>query len=254
MKEHTTPPLIGIMSGFSELPDNGPPAYALRCNYVDAIVAAGGVPLIIPSLADERLLLALYERANALMLSGGEDIEPARYSEPPHAALQQVSPPRDAAEFFLTRRALEEGKPLLGICRGIQVINVACGGTLYQDIPTLLPSDIDHNASKQHPGWSLLAHDLHLERDSQLAELLGTECLMTNSLHHQAVKDIGAGLRVVGHAPDGIIEALEGTGSGFVLGVQCHPELLRAELEPRWQSVFDALVRTVREAGTGVSA
>lgn len=242
-----TPPLIAILSGFSEMPDNGPPAYALRRNYVEAIAAAGGAPLIIPPLADERLLMALYERADALLLSGGEDIEPARYGAPPHAALQQVNPARDAAEFFLVRRALEEGKPLLGICRGIQVLNVACGGTLYQDIPTLLPSSIDHNASKQHPGWSLLAHDLHLEPDALLAELLGTERIATNSLHHQAVKDIGAGLRVVGRAPDGIIEALEGTGSSFVLGVQCHPELLRAELEPRWQAVFDALVRTTRE-------
>jgi putative glutamine amidotransferase len=228
------------------MPDQGPPAYALRRNYVDALVAAGGVPLIIPPLADEHMLMALYERADALLLSGGEDIEPARYGEPPHAGLQQVSPARDAAELLLTRRALDEGKPLLGICRGIQVLNVVCGGTLYQDIPTLLPSTIDHNASKQHPHWSLLAHDLHLEPDSQLAELLGTASLPTNSLHHQAVKDIGAGLRVVGRAPDGIIEALEGTGSSFVLGVQCHPEVLRAVVEPRWQAVFEALVRTVR--------
>jgi putative glutamine amidotransferase len=228
------------------MPDNGPPACALRRNYIDALVAAGGVPLIIPPLADEHMLLALYERADALLLSGGEDIEPARYGEPSHAALQQVNPLRDTVELLLTRRALEDGKPLLGICRGIQIINVACGGTLYQDIPTLLPSTIDHNASKQHPHWSPLVHDLHLEGDSQLAELLGTTCLATNSLHHQAVKDIGTGLRVVGHAPDGVIEALEGTGSSFVVGVQCHPEVLRAGIEPRWQAVFEALVRTVR--------
>jgi putative glutamine amidotransferase len=239
-------PLIAIMGGMSEMPDNGPPAYALRRNYVDAIVAAGGVPLLVPPLADEPLLMALYEHADALLLSGGEDIEPTRYGEPPHSALQQISPARDAAELLLTRRALAEGKPLLGICRGIQVLNVACGGTLYQDIPAQYPTTIDHNASKQHPEWSLLAHDLHLEPDSQLAELLGTTSLMTNSLHHQAVKDVGAGLRAVGHAPDGLIEALEGTNGSFVLGVQCHPEVLRAVVEPRWQTIFGALIRSVR--------
>ncbi len=228
-----------------------PALVGARQGYIDAIVEAGGIPVVLPPVEDKALLRAMFERMDGILLTGGVDIAPAVYGEQPHPQLGLVQPERDAAELPLARWAVAEAKPLLGICRGIQVLNVALGGSLYQDLPAQCGVPIDHEISFKDRCWEHLAHGLALAEDSLLAELLGAAELEVNSLHHQAVKDLAPGLRVVGRSPDGVVEAVEGTSSGFVLGVQCHPEQLWQAADTRWRSVFRAFVRTAEQLRRG---
>lgn len=236
-------PLIGISCGTFHDRDWCPPSFGHRQTYVDAILRAGGAPMLIPPVQDELILRELFSRLDGLLLAGGGDIEPARYGAEPHENLGTVDPLRDSAELPMARWAVAEGKPVLGICRGIQVINVALGGTLYQDLPSEVDGNLAHNLSYEREDWTLLAHELRLSPDSRLRHLLGVERLLVNSLHHQAVREVAPGLRAVAWAPDGVIEAVEGVGEGFVLGVQCHPEALQGGADPRWQAVFTAFVQ-----------
>ncbi|HNP86418.1 MAG TPA: gamma-glutamyl-gamma-aminobutyrate hydrolase family protein [Kouleothrix sp.] len=231
-------PTIGISCGAFRDRDWCPPANFLRKNYTDAIVTAGGLPLIIPMIDDIEVLRALYDRMDGIVISGGGDIDPRFYRERPLAGLGPTDPARDEIELPLARWAVEESKPLLGICRGAQVINVALGGTLYQDIPSQIHTQLVHDSSFTRQDWTYMAHELQLEPDSKLAHLFGTNCIMTNSLHHQSLKDIAPGLRPVGWAPDGVVEAIEGEGESFLVGVQCHPEALQGAADVRWQALF----------------
>lgn len=239
-----TIPIIGITSG--SFCDNAqyPPGFFVRRNYTDAIAAAGGLPLVVPPMpADQNdMLRTLYDRIDGLLLTGGGDIDPGNYQEPRHETTDEIDPERDRLELQLIRWAREDSKPLLGICRGLQIVNVALGGVLYQDIPSQVATTIDHNASKAHAGWTHLAHDLHIEPDSDLAAVLGTTTLVTNSVHHQAIKLLASGLRPTGWSPDGLVEAIEGIGQDFLLGVQCHPEALFSATDPRWRALFSAFV------------
>lgn len=237
-------PLIGISCGTFYDRAWCPPSYGHRQTYVDAVLRAGGAPLLIPPVQDELTLRALYERLDGVLLAGGTDIEPVHYGHEPHAQLGTLDRMRDSAELPMARWAAAEGKPMLGICRGIQVINVALGGTLWQDIPTQLSTELSHNLSYEREDWTHLAHEMRLAADSRLRALLGTDTMPINSLHHQSVREIAPGLRAVAWAPDGVIEAVEGTGEGFVMGVQCHPEALQASADPRWQHVFAAFVQS----------
>ena len=237
-------PYIGISCGAFRDRDWCPPANFLRKNYTDAIIAAGGLPLIIPVLEDIEVLRALYDRMDGILISGGGDIDPRFYNEPPLAGLGPTDPMRDEIELPLARWAIDEGKPLLGICRGSQVINVAMGGTLYQDIPSQIHTQLVHDSSFTRQDWTYMAHELRLEPDSKLAQLFGSNCIMTNSLHHQSLKDLAPGLRAVGWAPDGVVEAIEGAGEGFLVGVQCHPEALQGAADTRWQALFRDFVES----------
>jgi putative glutamine amidotransferase len=236
-------PVIGVTSGtlFDDHTDS-PQSFFSRYNYTNAIAAAGGGAFVIPPLEQEELLHAMYSRLDGIILAGGEDIDPRYYNEAPHESVKHIDHVRDHAELWLTRKALEDGKPLLGICRGIQVLNVAMGGTLYQDIPSQYDSDINHNASKAHTEWDYLAHTLRLDPQSRLANILGTDDLPINTAHHQAVRHLAPGLRATGWSPDGLIEAGEGTNGSFVLAVQCHPEALFAAIDTRWRALFAAFV------------
>jgi putative glutamine amidotransferase len=241
-------PVIGITSGADAQPANGPAAFMLRQNYGRAVAAVGGAPLLIPPLAQEDILGASYERLDGLLLSGGGDIAPQFYGEETHPTTSEIDIDRDNAEFWLVRRALEDGKPLLGICRGIQVLNVVLGGTLYQDIASQIGNSIDHTITKRADSeWRYMAHDISLEPSSQLARILEATSLPTNSAHHQSIKDLAPGLRITGCSPDGVIEAVEVADGGFVLAVQSHPEALWAAAESRWQAMFAAFVSAARE-------
>ncbi len=154
---------------------------------------------------------------------------------------------RDEVELALARRAVADRKPVLGICRGIQLLNVALGGTLYQDIPAELPGALDHYASSKAPDRAHLAHPIALEPDSWLATQLGTSELPGNTFHHQALRDIAPALRVTGQASDGVVEAVEGRGADFVVGVQCHPEELWAQADRRWARLFAGFVDAARQ-------
>lgn len=236
-------PLIGITARMLHDEVWCPPLAGARAGYIDAVVQAGGVPVVLPPIADTATLRGMFDGVGGILLTGGVDIAPELYGEVAHPRLGRVHPERDVAETPLARWAVAEGKPILGICRGIQMLNVALGGSLYQDLEAQRGGPIDHEASFKHECWERLDHGLRLSDDSTLAELLGTTELEVNSLHHQAIKDLGDGLRVVGRAPDGVVEAVEGAGAGFVLGIQCHPEQLWQTADPRWRNVFRALVR-----------
>ncbi len=237
-------PLIGISCGTFRDRDWCPPSYGHRQTYVDAVLRAGGAPLLIPPLLDASALRAIYDRLDGLLLAGGGDISPNHYGDQPHERLGTIDPPRDMAELRLAHWAAADGKPMLGICRGVQLINVALGGSLYQDIPSQLETTIDHSESYTREDWTFLAHPMTIAADSRLARYLGATNMMINSLHHQAVRVVAPGLRAVAWAPDGVIEALESERHIFIVGVQCHPEALQAEVDPRWQGLFAAFVQS----------
>jgi putative glutamine amidotransferase len=241
-------PIIGIPCGTLRDKDWCPPMVGHRQTYVEAVVAAGGVPMMIPLVDHEDVLRVLYERIDGLLLAGGRDIAPGFYGEVPIPEIGEVDVLRDEVELPLTRWAVADGKPVLGICRGVQLINVALGGTLYQDIPAQLGTNILHDDSYRREDWTYLAHDLEIDPHSRLAGLLGT-CFPTNSLHHQSVKAVAPGLRAVGWAPDGVIEALEGNNGHFIVGVQCHPEALQGQTDPRWAALFRAFVESCATQG-----
>lgn len=224
------------------------PVSGVRVPYLESIIAAGGVPLLVPVVDDEPTARRLFSLADGVMFPGGEDVEPRRYGEDPHPKLGAVDPDRDDLELKLARWAVDSGKPILGICRGIQLLNIAMGGSLFQDIGAQVPTAPDHGMSS----WEELKHDLEISPGSRLAGILGVERIMVNSLHHQAIKQVGKGLRVVGRTPDGLIEAVEGEGEKFVVGVQCHPETLWQKAEPRWRRLFDTFVEAAeRERAVG---
>jgi putative glutamine amidotransferase len=202
--------------------------------YILAIQEAGGLPLVVTPAHGGPALRGLYELLDGLVLTGGEDVAPERYGEEVvHPSVESV-PERDALEFLLLDWALADDLPVLAICRGIQVLNVGLGGTLYQDIPSDLPAHVGHDQMKIEPpaGRSEPRHAVTLRPGSALADLLGAERAEVNSLHHQGIKALAPGLAAVAHAPDGLVEGVEPRDPArwrFVVGVQWHPEeLLRA--------------------------
>jgi putative glutamine amidotransferase len=236
-------PYIGITCGAVRDTNWSPPMNVLRQTYIDAVVRAGGIPVILPLVDDETVIRGMYERIDGLLLSGGGDVEPRYYGEEPSPELGSTDPVRDRVEIWLTRWAAEDGKPILGICRGVQVLNVALGGSLYQDIPSQVETELVHDGSSKAENWGHMAHDLKIDASSQLAAIIGSTSFPTNSLHHQAVKDVAQGLSPVGWAPDGIVEAVEAQNDEhFMIGVQCHPEALQGETDPRWRALFAAFI------------
>lgn len=215
--------------------------FSVPAPYVDAVRRAGGIPLLLPPGENERE--ALLPLLDGLIITGGTDIDPAEYGG--DRWNRHVLPPdaeRDRFELTLARHLLNEGEtPLLCICRGLQVLNVAAGGTLHEHIPDIRDEDIHRNEAGL---WAMQA--VHVESDSLIAEVMGLTLLRTSSGHHQAVKQVGAGLRVVARASDGIIEALESPGHPWLIAVQWHPEVT-AERDPSQQALFDALVEKARE-------
>jgi putative glutamine amidotransferase len=200
--------------------------------YIQAVLDAGGTPLLIPNNMPDEALHTLPSRLDGLLLTGGGDIDPERYGGQPHLRVYSVDPSRDRTEIFLLQEAIKNELPFLGICRGIQVINVACGGTLYEDIADQHPGALKHDC---YPDWPRdhLAHEVDIDPHSHLAQILSQTTTKVNSLHHQTVRQISADLRVTAHAPDGIVEALELPGYPFGLAVQWHPECLQAHTPMR---------------------
>jgi gamma-glutamyl-gamma-aminobutyrate hydrolase PuuD len=215
-------------------------------DYIEAVVRAGGIPLLAPTTATRAAVEAMaantLDRVDALLLTGGGDILSLAYGEEPHPRLNYQDPARDEIEFAFARLAVERGLPVLGVCRGIQVLNVALGGTLFQDIPSQVPQACQHYAT---PVAATVIHTVEVTRDSLLARVVGPERLPVNSYHHQAVKDLGRGLRVNAVAPDGVIEGVEAADGKLVLAVQFHPEELAAN-DARMQALFDWLVEAAR--------
>jgi putative glutamine amidotransferase len=215
-------PLIGLTCATASGGEGRPLIFRINQAYARAVASAGGVPVLIPSLSATAGLRALYDTLDGILLPGGADIDPARYGEAPDPTVDAPDPSLDETELALARWALAEAKPILGICRGQQVLNVAAGGTLVQDIPSEVPGALIHRVEPRNA----LAHSIVVEPDSRLADLLGAVHVDVNSLHHQAVEDVGPGFIVTARAPDGVIEGLERPDHPFAVSVQFHPEEL----------------------------
>jgi len=228
-------PVIGIptqtLHVIDGIPQGLPPSWVMNQRYYLAAIAAGAVPWMIPLLdEDPDTLREIYDRLDGLLVAGGVDMDPTTYGVPPHPRLGAIDPARDRVELQLTRWALEEGKPFFGICRGLQVMNVIRGGTLLQDIEAERPGALKHDylPTEGHPR-DFLAHAVRLAAGSRLHRTFGgAEEVRVNSMHHQAIDRLGAGLLVSASAPDGLIEGIETENGGYAVAVQWHPEAMAA--------------------------
>lgn len=229
-------PLIGVSGSLSK---DETQSFLLRC-YMQRLTDAGAIPLLLsPDMTNEQIAHCA-EQLDGLMLAGGNDADPALYHEEPHPALGEVSPLRDRLEVLLIPAFLRKEKPIFGICRGIQLLNAALGGSLYQDLPAQFPSGSDHpriNHSQPAP-YSVPAHSVQIDRASMLYRIIQADELPVNSMHHQAVKATAPGLVPCAVSPDGVIEAVELPDKPFVLGVQWHPERLRDDASQKLFAAF----------------
>ena len=235
-------PLIGITTSVTV--DKSPERAYVNLAYIRAAQDAGGIPLLLPPHLTAPVQAALWERLDGLVLTGGGDIDPARFGQARHPKTDDVAPARDELELGLTRRALDEDVPLFAICRGIQVLNVALGGTLVQDLPSERPSSIAH--SQREPRHESTHAVKVMGEGTRLGRVLGSLEVSVNSMHHQAIDRLGFGLREVAWSPDGVIEGVELPGDDhFVLGVQWHPEELVGH-DQAARNLFTALVEAAR--------
>lgn len=235
---HSPQPLIGITGGLTRNKSG-----ALVCEvgqaYITAIQKAGAVPMMIPVGLNKNSLTALLDRVDGLLFTGGGDIDPQRFNGEPHPKVYGISPERDALEFVLIEKALASGKPLLAICRGIQVLNTARGGGLYTHIQDQVEQSLKHDWFPKFPR-DKLAHTVSLICNSRLQGIFGETDIQVNSLHHQGISRVGQGLKATAFAPDGLVEGLEVEGADFALGVQWHPECLPEDAG--MQKLFTAFV------------
>ena len=222
-------------------PDGDTSRVRLTAAYVTALENAGLVPLIVPPLSNDRAPAAVLDSVSGLVLTGGEDVDPARYGEQRHEKVRSVNPARDATEAALVEEAKARGLPVLAICRGIQILNVALGGTLVQDISSQCQTDIGHDEDGPRDSRS---HEISVEPGSLIAAAVGAEHLSVNSFHHQSVKRVAAGMRVTARSPDGVIEGIESTDKRWwVMAVQWHPEEMTESPEPWDRGLFKAFAR-----------
>ena len=231
-------PLIGISAAGTESSRVGK-------TYVDAVCAAGGVPVIIPILTDSLALTAILDKVDGVVMIGGEDIDPDFYGEAALPEMGEINAPRDTFDLMLARMTVRNHKPLLGICRGHQAINVAFGGTLWQDIPSQIPtSQIRHSVKEDENPF----HDIFIVEGSELAKLTSAGFSRVNSYHHQAAKAVAPGFTVTATAPDGVVEAMERITDGDrIIGVQFHPEKMYAAGDSRFLPLFSWLIAESRK-------
>jgi putative glutamine amidotransferase len=236
-------PVIGIptqtLQVMDGIPAGLPPSWVMNQRYYLATVAVGGVPWMIPLIEDLATLREIYDRLDGVLLAGGVDVDPGAYGEPKSPLCGVIDPARDLVELQLTRWALADGKPLLGICRGLQVINVATGGSLYQDLDAECGDAIKHDYFPT-AGWGRdhLAHEVTLMEGTGLRAAFHADRITVNSMHHQGIDRLGTGLKVTALAPDGLIEGIEAPEHPFLSAVQWHPESMAAEHSSRLLQPF----------------
>lgn len=217
----------------------------LNAAYVTALENAGLIPLIVPPLARVEDAVGAMSIAAGLVLSGGGDLDPALYGEPLHPKANPPDAARDATELALIAAARDKKAPVLAICRGIQAVNVALGGSLVQDIPSELASSIAHDSGGGGPREAR-THQVAIQPGSRLANALGSTSIVVNSMHHQSVGRLAPGLLATGHSPDGVVEGVESGDDWWLLGVQWHPEEMSSSEEPWDRRLFQAFGRAVR--------
>lgn len=238
-------PVIGVTTQtLEEIPDELPRCWIMSQRYVRTLTASGAVPWIVPLLDDADTLRAIYERLDGIFLPGGVDIDPLSYNEPKSSACGRVDPDRDRTEIMLAEWAMKDGKPILAVCRGAQLLTVAGGGSLYQDVGLEYPGAIKHDYFPKVGARTRqdLVHPVQVVSDTRLGRMLGATTVLVNSMHHQGIKRLAPGLIANAFAPDGLIEGVESADDGdFVLGVQWHPEDL-ADSHPSMRGLFDAFI------------
>lgn len=244
-----TRPLIGITAGYptvdlSAEDERSTPQAVLRRDYLRGIEAAGGLGVIISADAGEAAA-EIVARLDGVLLTGGADVDPSLYGEALLNGTVKPQPARDRLELAVVRAADAADVPLFAICRGIQILNVARGGTLYQDLPSQHPSPVAH---RQDGDGTVPAHPVVIDAGSRLYAISGTQRLAANSLHHQGVKELGRGLRPTAHAPDGLVEAVEDPDRSFLVAVQWHPERLLSE--PPHGALFAAFIAATQRPGS----
>jgi putative glutamine amidotransferase len=207
--------------------------------YVESLKRAGAIPVLVPPQPENAA--DIVEELDGLLLAGGDDCDPAAYGEERHPSVEPMDPRRQSNDLTLARLARERGIPTFGICLGLQVMNIAAGGTLVQDIDSQVETEIQHASQPEDRA----RHAVFIEQGTQLASILPANELNVNSSHHQAIKEVGAGLRVTAHAPDGIVEGLEDPAHPFYLGVQWHPEDMKGETSA--SKLFGAFVEAARK-------
>ncbi len=230
-------PIIGITTTRKETGENT--RISCQENYIRAILAAGGVPILIPLGLENYQQENLIDHLDGIMLTGGGDIQLKYFNGPSHPTVSGIIPDRDEIEISLANLAIENKIPLLGICRGVQVLNVALGGTLYTDIPSQFGSTINHNTKDDNP-WPTIAHTVKIEQGSLLQKIIKHAEIGVNSRHHQAVLIPGHDAVPTAFAPDGLIEAIEVKDLPFCVGVQWHPEGLPDDVNAK--ALFCAFV------------
>src|SRR5574344_1950469 len=219
---------------------------ATNITYVNAIKKAGGVPIVIPITTDTAEIDAILNIVSGVVMTGGEDIDPLKYyGEEPIREQGEIVPERDVYDYLLVKRAVNKGVPLIGICRGEQILNVAFGGSLYQDIPSQVPGlFVKHN---QNAPSSYGTHSIIIDKTSLLYKILGTDTTIVNSFHHQAVKELAPGCKAIAKSKDGVVEGIEMIGNDKVLGVQFHPEGLGSKGDSTFMPIFDYLIAKAKE-------
>ncbi len=241
-----TRPIIGCTT-YHKIADQDPPihVYGLMPSYTQAIRKAGGVPVLIPLGLDYAELEVLFEKIDGLLIPGGGDVDPRNYrGDPDHPTLRGVDEMRDETELALIRRAVARKKPMLAICRGLQIFNVAMGGSLWEDIESEMPGAMPHDYYLRHER-NYLAHEVIIEPASFLAHTLQSETVAVNSLHHQGIRQLAPQLCAAGHSADGLVEAIEAPDHPYAIGVQWHPENL-LQVAPPMLNLFTGLIAASR--------
>jgi putative glutamine amidotransferase len=247
-------PVIGVptqtLQAIDGIPEGLPHSWVMNHRYFLALTTVDAIPWMVPLLdSDIDTLRGIYDRLDGVFIAGGVDMDPSSYAAERHALCGRTDLPRDRVEMQFTRWAMEEGKPVFGVCRGMQVINVVAGGVLYQDCTDEYAGAIKHdyfpNAGHAR---DYLAHEIRIEPGTRLHRAFGATTAQVNSMHHQAVREIGSGLVASAFAPDGIIEALEVDDGRFVVGVQWHPEML-IDHDAATRRLFSDFIQAAREFG-----
>lgn len=234
-------PVIGISGSITIIEGGRFPGYRrtyVNEDYVKSIIQAGGVPLLLPMTTEPEIVQGYIEQVDGLVLSGGHDVSPLAYGEQPQRKLGHTLPERDAFDKLLIEKAVEMNLPMLGICRGLQIMNVTLGGSLYQDLDYIPNCDMKHD---QYHDPALATHEITIDKDSRLFKIIGKERIGVNTFHHLAVKEVAKGFKISAKADDGVVEAMEHEDYAYCLGVQWHPEMMAAS-DNNMKLLFESLI------------